>query len=230
MNINCLFFLLLSVLVLSPHTTFAEKPHSVPEITEDKISRYVENAYVSEEKGLFHPNLALYASVAGINMEHVVSVLKIPAPQKENARIFIGPNDRYNAPGYWSATTRIFEVVRVKFGDKRRILVLFNTQNIDVYNVVTFHKGWQLAELSDKYNLEKLHNFSHITKHPWPGGEAIYTALSIKKNNIIVTITYEQPIRGYEAHTTFKYLFAPSEKGTLHFKKVTEFSEDGPTP
>lgn len=227
MNINCLFSLLLFALVLSPH---AEKAHSVPKITEDKISRYVENAYVSEEKGLFHPKLALYASVAGINMQHVVSVLKISAPQKENTRIFIGPNDRYDTPGYWSATTRIFEVVRVKFGDKRKILVLFNTQNLDVFNVVTFHKGWQLAELSDQYNLEKLHNFSHITKHTWPGGEAIYTTLSIKKNKIFVTITYEQPIRGNEVHTTLKYLFAPSEKGTLRFKKVIVFTKDGPMP
>jgi hypothetical protein len=228
---KCFFLLLLLTIALSFNLVFAEKVSTSLKITEEDIPNFqsVKYADISDVKGLFHPNLAEYARAAGIDLKRIVSVLKISTQQKESTPIYFVPSSRYRTRGYRSATAKIFEIVRVRVGEKRKILVLLNDQTIDEYNVEKFHKGWKLAELSEKYELDKLHDFFLISKHPWPGGEAIYTNLNIKQHKLEVAITYEQPIRGYELHSECNYLFSPA-KGALVFKKVTESTEEGPVP
>lgn len=228
---RCLFSLLLLTLALSPNLVFAEKVSTSPKIIEENIPNFqnVKYADLSDVKGLFHPNLAEYARAADIDMKRIVSILKISTQQKESTPIYFVPSNRYRTRGYRSATAKIFETLRVRMGEKRKILVLFNDQTIDENNVEKFHKGWKLAEFSENYELDKLYDLFIISKHPWPGGEAIYTNLNIKKNKLEVAITYEQPIRGYELHSECKYLFSPS-KEALVFKKVTESTEEGPVP
>ena len=99
---------------------------------------------------------------------------------------------------------------------------------LDVNNNEKFHRGWILAELSDKYEIVKVHNLFNASKHPWPGGEAIYTGLKVKKNNLQIAITYEQQIQGFEVHTECNYNFTSNGKGYLAFRGVKEFTMDGP--
>lgn len=219
----------LSVLIVTASTAFAAK---TPKLAEETILnlKMLKNSEVSEVVGLVHPNMEGYARITGIDLKQVLSVLKLSSLNKGNAPAYIGPNSRYKSSGFKSASVKLFELVRVQIGGNRKILALYNEQMLDENNIEKFHKGWILAELSDKYEVVKLHNLFVVSKHPWPGGEAIYTSLKIKKNNLQIALTYEQPIRGSEVHTECDYTFTPDEKGWLAFKGVKEFTMEGPMP
>jgi len=217
----------LSILVvIIPTSAVAGKAVKISEETTNlKPLNYSE---VSEVTGAYHPGLEGYARLAGIDINRVVSVLKLSSRLRGSSPAFIGSNNRYKTSGFRSVTAKIFELVHVQIGGKRKVIVLYNDQMLDENNIDKFHKGWILAQLSDKYEVEKVHNLFNTSKHPWPGGEAIYTGFKVKKNNLHIAITYEQPIRGFEVHTECDYSFTCDEKGFLVFRGVKEFTVDGP--
>jgi len=217
----------LSILAITvPNAAVAGKTAQI--IEEPANLKSLKYSDASAVAGLYHPGLEGYARLTGIDLNRVVSVLKLTSGTKGNSPAFIGRNNRYKTSGFRSVTARIFEFARVQIGGKKKILALYNDQMLDENNIEKFHRGWNLAELSEKYELEKIHNLFNSSKHPWPGGEAIYTGLKVKNSNLQIAITYEQPIRGSEVHTECDYNFISDDKGHLVFKGVREFSMEGP--
>ncbi|MBJ6802679.1 hypothetical protein [Geomonas propionica] len=225
------FVVALIALTFAASTAVAEQKNATQKLVEEQMPnlRLLQNSNVSEVTGLYHPQLEKYASLAGYDLKRVVKALSL-RPEKGNVPVYIGGNSRYRAGGFTSGSLKVFEIAPVQFGGKKKLYVLLNRQKLDQYDVENFHKGWILVEMSPEYVVLKSHDLFADSKRPWPGGEAIYTALKVTKNELHVLLTYEQAIKDFEVHTKCDYTFAPNPEGLLTFKRVKETTVDGPMP
>lgn len=201
-------------------------------ITEETIptERNLPFSNLYDVENTVHPNVVIYARLAGIDIKKVEQALKLTFKKSGRTMVSIGPNERYKTSGYRSTTVKIFELVPVRIAGQQKILVVYNDRTLDETEIDNFHKGWVLAVLSRNYQVEKLQNLYTLSKHRWPGGEAIFTNLDIKGKVVVVTLTYEQAIQGFENYTRLFYSFRPDRNGWLKFISIKENTEDGPVP
>jgi tetratricopeptide (TPR) repeat protein len=169
-------------------------------------------------KATVAPYAERYATACGIDLNRLMRALGIVAgaPAGDHSRIITSGRGHY----YYSATVRVFELLRAKLKDRAGdlFIVLYNNEPFSG-EPGEFSVGWRLAVVSEDYRPVNTFDLFALALGEWPDYWGVETRMGIEAGVLNLDLLYAAHARHGPSPGGFTYRFAPKEK-TLALQEV----------